>query len=331
LFPTTTIGSFPQSAEVRRARNQYRKGELDAAGYETFIRAQIEHVIRYQEEKGFDVLVHGEFERTDMVEFFAEKMDGILCTDSGWVISYGSRVYRPPIILGNISRPTPMTVPEVAYAQSLTKKPVKGMLTGPVTIIAWSFVNPAVPIGKIAHELALALNREVQDYLAAGIRIIQMDEPAFRERAPVKKRDWPAYFDWAVKAFKAAVFSPPEAQMHTHMCYSAFDEIISEIEKLDADVISIEAARSGGEIVKDFEAVDYRRGVGIGVWDIHSPRAPAPEEMRRAALRALEKLPRESIWINPDCGLKTRKWEEIEAPLTAIPLLAEELRRERGR
>jgi 5-methyltetrahydropteroyltriglutamate--homocysteine methyltransferase len=331
LFPTTTIGSFPQSETVRRTRNQFRKGEMDAAAYRRFIFEQIDQVIRYQEEKGYDVLVHGEFERSDMVEFFAEKLEGILCTEAGWVISYGSRVYRPPIIVGDVSRPAPMTLPEIAYAQSRTKKPVKGMLTGPVTIIAWSFVNPAVPIEKIAWELARALNDEVKDYLSAGIRIIQIDEPAFRERAPVKKRDWPVYFDWAVKAFKTAASSPPEAQIHTHMCYSAFDEIIGEIEKLDADVISIEAARSRGEIVRDFEAIGYRRGIGIGVWDIHSPRSPSAVQMREAALRALEKLPRESIWINPDCGLKTRTWEEIDAPLQAIPRLAGELRLEAGR
>jgi 5-methyltetrahydropteroyltriglutamate--homocysteine methyltransferase len=325
-LPTTTIGSFPQSPEVRKARNQFRKGVMDADAYGQFIREQIDDLIRYQEEKGFDVLVHGEFERTDMVEFFAEKMDGILCTDAGWVISYGSRVYRPPVIVGNISRPAPMTIPEITYAQSLTKKPVKGMLTGPVTIIAWSFVNPDVPLERIAYELALALNHEVQDYLEAGIRIIQIDEPAFRERAPVKRGDWPLYFNWAVKAFRVASESPPEAQIHTHMCYSAFDEIINEIEKLDADVISIEAARSRGDIVKDFEAVGYKRGIGVGVWDIHSPQAPVIDDMRAAARRALEKLPRESIWINPDCGLKTRQWQEIDAPLTAITTLARELR-----
>jgi 5-methyltetrahydropteroyltriglutamate--homocysteine methyltransferase len=326
LFPTTTIGSFPQTEAVRKARNDFRKGTLDAAAYEKFVREQIDDVIRYQEDRGYDVLVHGEFERTDMVEFFAEKLDGILTTDSGWIISYGSRVYRPPVIIGNISRPAPMTLPEIAYAQSRTKKPVKGMLTGPVTIIAWSYVNPAVPIEKIAWELARALNDEVRDYLAAGIRIIQIDEPAFREKAPVKKRDWPAYFNWAVKAFKTAADSPPEAQIHTHMCYSAFDEIMGEIERLDADVISIEAARSRGEIVAAFEAVGYGRGIGVGVWDIHSPQAPLAAEMREAVERALRKLPCENIWVNPDCGLKTRKWEEIDAPLSAIPKLAADLR-----
>ncbi len=328
LFPTTTIGSFPQSDEVRKARNEFRKGRTSAEEFTRFIRDKIGEVIRYQEERGFDVLVHGEFERTDMVEFFAEKLEGVLTTDSGWVISYGSRVYRPPIIRGDVKRTGPMTIPEIAYAQSLTRRPVKGMLTGPVTIIAWSYVNPYLPIERIAYELARALNEEVGDYLAAGIRIVQIDEPAFRERAPVKKRDWPAYFDWAVKAFRVAAQSSPEAQIHTHMCYSAFDEIIGEIDKLDADVISIEAARSGGRIVEAFESIGYARGIGIGVWDIHSPQAPDKERMRAVIERAVEKLPRESVWINPDCGLKTRKWDEIGEPLAAIPELARELREE---
>ncbi|MBN2354392.1 MAG: 5-methyltetrahydropteroyltriglutamate--homocysteine S-methyltransferase [Spirochaetales bacterium] len=328
LFPTTTIGSFPQSDEVRKARNLLHKGETSAEDFRSFIRDKIGEVIRYQEERGFDVLVHGEFERTDMVEFFAEKLEGVLTTDSGWVISYGSRVYRPPIIRGDVKRTGPMTISEIAYAQSLTRRPVKGMLTGPVTIIAWSYVNPYLPIERIAYELARALNDEVRDYLAAGIRIVQIDEPAFRERAPVKKRDWPAYFDWAVKAFRVAAQSSPEAQIHTHMCYSAFNEIIGEIDKLDADVISIEAARSEGRIVEAFESIGYARGIGIGVWDIHSPQAPDKERMRSVIARALEKLPRENVWINPDCGLKTRKWEEIGEPLAAIPELARELREE---
>jgi 5-methyltetrahydropteroyltriglutamate--homocysteine methyltransferase len=331
LFPTTTIGSFPQTEEVRKARNDFRRGALNAGEYEGFIRAKIAETIRYQEERGFDVLVHGEFERSDMVEFFAEKLDGVLTTENGWVVSYGSRVYRPPIIRGDVRRPGPMTLPEITYAQSLTKKPVKGMLTGPVTIIAWSYVNPSLPIARIAHELALALNEEVRDYLAAGIRIIQIDEPAFRERTPVKKRDWSAYFDWAVKAFRVAASSPPEAQIHTHMCYSAFDEIIAEIDRLDADVISIEAARSGGAIVGAFESINYGRGVGVGVWDVHSPHAPDKKKMRAVLERALRRLPDERVWINPDCGLKTRKWEEIGEPLAAIPQLARELRAEAER
>jgi 5-methyltetrahydropteroyltriglutamate--homocysteine methyltransferase len=330
LFPTTTIGSFPQSDEVRKARNDFRKGTLTPEQYQAFIRKKIDEVIGYQEKQGYDVLVHGEFERTDMVEFFAEKLEGVDTTDAGWIISYGSRAYRPPIIRGNVSRPAPMTLEEISYARTLTRKPVKGMLTGPVTIIAWSFVNPYLPIERVAWEIARALNDEVRDYLAAGIRIIQIDEPAFRERAPVKRRDWPAYFDWAVKAFRTAALSPGEAQIHTHMCYSAFDEIIGEIEKLDADVISIEAARSGGAIVEAFEAIGYQRGIGVGVWDIHSPQAPDRDRMRAVIERAARNLPRENIWLNPDCGLKTRKWEEIEAPLAAIPVLAQELRDRKG-
>ncbi|RPJ04923.1 MAG: 5-methyltetrahydropteroyltriglutamate--homocysteine S-methyltransferase, partial [Spirochaetaceae bacterium] len=326
VFPTTTIGSFPQSEDVRKMRNDFRKHRIDSSEYEGFINNKIKEAVRMQEELGYDVLVHGEYERTDMVEYFAEKLSGIHTTENGWIISYGSRCYRPPIIEGNVARLKPMTLEEIKYAQSLTKKPVKGMLTGPVTIIAWSFVNPDIPIQKIAHEIGNALQQEVRDYIKAGIRVIQIDEPAFREKAPVKRAAWPGYFDWAVKAFRVAAFAAPDVQIHTHMCYSDFDEIIAEIERLDADVISIEASRSRGEIIKAFETYKYSRQIGLGVWDIHSPLPPAKESMSDVVSRSIKQIPRENFWINPDCGLKTRKWKEIEAPLTMITEVARELR-----
>ncbi|MBN1524857.1 MAG: 5-methyltetrahydropteroyltriglutamate--homocysteine S-methyltransferase [Spirochaetales bacterium] len=329
LFPTTTIGSYPQTADVRKMRNSFRNNEISEAEYGDFINKKITAVVRQQEEMGYDVLVHGEFERTDMVEYFAEKLEGIYTTQNGWIISYGSRGYRPPIIEGNVKRPTPMTVKEIAFAQSLTKKPMKGMLTGPVTIIAWSFTNPNVPVEKLAHEIADALQEEVKDYINAGIKVIQIDEPAFREKAPIKRADWPAYFDWAVKAFKVAAYAPSDVQIHTHMCYSDFDEIIAEIEKMDADVISVEASRSRGEIIKAFESYKYKRQIGLGVWDIHSPVTPTVEAMKEVVTRSIAQIPAENFWVNPDCGLKTRKWEEIETPLRQIIDVAGDLREQR--
>ncbi len=327
LFPTTTIGSFPQTEEVRRVRLLYRKGNLDAESYEVFIKGEIAKAIEIQEELGLDVFVHGEFERTDMVEFFAEKLEGIATTGNGWIISYGTRCYRPPIIYGDVFRKEPMTVREIAFAQSLTDKPVKGMLTGPVTIIAWSFVREDIPIEEVANQIALVIKDEIKDYEDAGIKIVQIDEPAIREKAPIKKRYWNEYFDWAIKSFRLCCSSAkPETQIQTHMCYSEFSEIIDYIAKMDFDVISIEASRSKGDIIEAFEKVNFDRQIGLGVWDIHSPYVPSVKEMKNVAERALKVIPKENFWINPDCGLKTRRWEEVIPALKNLVRLAEILR-----
>ncbi|MFN3598651.1 MAG: 5-methyltetrahydropteroyltriglutamate--homocysteine S-methyltransferase [Aquificaceae bacterium] len=329
LLPTTTIGSFPQTEEVRKTRTAYNTGKISEEKYKDFIRKQIEDVIRVQEEIGLDVLVHGEFERTDMVEFFAQKMEGIATTKHGWVLSYGSRVYRPPIIYGDVHRPRFMTVEEIAYAQSLTDKPVKGMLTGPVTILNWSFYREDIPKHEIAYQIALALLEEIKDLEKAGIKIIQIDEPAFREGAPLKRRDWKGYFDWAVKAFRLCSKAEPQTQIHTHMCYSEFNEVIEYIYKMDFDVISIEASRSKGEIISAFEAFkDWDRQIGIGVYDIHSPAIPTKEQIRSVLERSMKVLPVELLWVNPDCGLKTRRWEEVVPSLKNMVETAKELREE---
>jgi 5-methyltetrahydropteroyltriglutamate--homocysteine methyltransferase len=311
LFPTTTIGSFPQTKEVRKARADYRKGRSSSEEYREFIRTTIKDNVHTQEEVGLDVLVHGEPERSDMVEFFAERLDGIATTDNGWIISYGTRGYRPPIIYGDVLRPEPMTVEEISYAQSLTDKPVKGMLTGPVTIIAWSFVREDVPRENVAYQIALALQEEVSDYEDADIGMIQIDEPAFRELAPNKRSAWDDYFAWATGAFRLATAKAlPETQIHTHMCYSEFNEIISYIQQMDFDVISIEATRSKGEVIGSFEEADFDRQIGIGVYDIHSPAVPEESEIGEVIRRSTQVIPKENFWINPDCGLKTRAWEE---------------------
>ncbi|RLJ70815.1 methionine synthase (B12-independent) [Hydrogenivirga caldilitoris] len=329
LFPTTTIGSYPQTEEVRKMRTAYRTGKISEQEYKEFIKKQIEHVIAFQEEVGLDVLVHGEFERTDMVEFFAFKLDGVATTNHGWVLSYGSRVYRPPIIYGDVSRPKPMTLEEITYAQSLTQKPVKGMLTGPVTILNWSYYREDVPKSEIAYQIALALLDEVKDLENAGIKIIQIDEPAFREGVPLKKKDWQEYFSWAVKAFRLCSRAKSETQIHTHMCYSEFNEIIEYIYQMDFDVISIEASRSKGEIIEAFERFrGWDRQIGIGVYDIHSPAVPTKEEMKLVMERAMRVLPKELLWVNPDCGLKTRRWEEVEPALKNMVEMAQELRQE---
>ncbi|MDK2862004.1 MAG: 5-methyltetrahydropteroyltriglutamate--homocysteine methyltransferase [Thermodesulfobacterium sp.] len=329
IFPTTTIGSFPQTEEVRRMRAKFNKREISLDEYKDFIRQKIAEVIKLQEELGLDVLVHGEFERTDMVEFFAQKLEGIATTKEGWVLSYGSRVYRPPIIYGDVWRKEPMTLEEITYAQSLTQKPVKGMLTGPVTILNWSYYREDLPKEQIAYQIALALLDEVKDLEKAGIKIIQIDEPAFREGAPIKRKDWDSYFTWAVKAFRLCAKALPETQIHTHMCYSEFNEIISYIAEMDFDVISIEASRSKGEIIEAFETFSgWDRQVGLGVYDIHSPAIPDKEEMKAIVKRALKILPKELLWINPDCGLKTRKWEEVIPALKNMVEVAQELRQE---
>ncbi len=331
LFPTTTIGSFPQTEDVRKMRTAYRTGKISEEEYKKFIKEKIKYAIEVQEEIGLDVLVHGEFERSDMVEYFAIKMDGIATTKHGWVLSYGSRVYRPPIIYGDVSRPKPMTLEEITYAQSLTSKPVKGMLTGPVTILNWSYYREDIPKREIAYQIALALLDEVKDLEKAGIKVIQIDEPAFREGAPLKKKDWEEYFDWAIKAFRLCSRAKPETQIHTHMCYSEFNEIIEYIYEMDFDVISIEASRSKGEIIEVFEKFKgWDRQIGIGVYDIHSPAIPTKEEMKAIMERAMRVLPKELLWVNPDCGLKTRRWEEVIPALKNMVDMARELRQEVG-
>ncbi|MBI3601344.1 MAG: 5-methyltetrahydropteroyltriglutamate--homocysteine S-methyltransferase [Candidatus Omnitrophica bacterium] len=328
-FPTTTIGSFPQTPEVRKYRADYRAGRITEQEYNAFVQREIRQLMKFQEEQGLDVPVHGEFERTDMVEFFAEQLDGVATTANGWIISYGTRAYRPPIIFGDISRPRPMTVKEIVYAQSLTNKPVKGMLTGAVTIIAWSFVREDIPIKDVAYQISLALRDEIHDYEKAGIKIVQVDEPAIRERAPIKRGDWPKYFDWAIKSFRLATNTAPETQIHTHMCYSEFGEIIKQIDAMDFDVISIESTRSRGDIIKNFERIDFKKQIGLGVWDIHSPAIPTVEQMKQVAQRALRVIPKRNFWINPDCGLKTRGWPETEASLKNLVTLASQLRHQK--
>jgi 5-methyltetrahydropteroyltriglutamate--homocysteine methyltransferase len=325
-FPTTTIGSFPQTMEVRKKRADFKSGKISEKEYKVFIKEKIADLIRLQEGLGLDVLVHGEFERTDMVEFFAQKLDGIATTKNGWIISYGTRGYRPPIIYGDISRPQPITIEEIAFAQSLTEKPIKGMFTGPVTIIAWSFVRDDVPIYEVSYQIALCLQDEIKDYEREGIKIVQIDEPAFREKAPIKKRNWDRYFEWAVKSFNLTSQSKPETQIHTHMCYSEFGEIIEYILKMDFDVITIEASRSKGDIVSHFEKLKFNRQIGLGVWDIHSPVVPGIESMAEIVKRASKAFPEENFWINPDCGLKTRDWRETKSALKNLVELAKKMR-----
>lgn len=315
-FPTTTIGSFPQTEDLRALRKAYREGKLPEAEYKARIREKIAEVIRYQEEIGLDVLVHGEFERSDMVEFFAERLEGFAITEQGWVLSYGSRVYRAPIIYGDVWRPAPMTVEEIAYAQSLTNKPVKGMLTGPVTILNWSYAPPNKSKEEVAYEIALAIYDEVKDLEAAGIRVIQIDEPAFREGAPLKKKDWPEYFRWAVRAFRLAARALPQTQIHSHMCYSEFESILPYIWEMDFDVVSIEASRSKGTLVEEFQRFpQWDRQIGLGVYDIHSPAVPSVEAIASVIEAARRVLPDSLLWVNPDCGLKTRRWEEVTPAL----------------
>ncbi len=311
VFPTTTIGSFPQTPEARKKRKQFKTGEINKKEYKDYIKSEIKTLIKFQEKIGLDVLVHGEFERSDMVEFFAEKLNGIATTQEGWILSYGTRGYRPPIIFGDISRPEPMTTEEILYAQSLTDKPVKGMLTGPVTIIAWSYPRIDIPLKETAFQIALCLQDEINDYKKGGIKIVQIDEPAFKEKAPIKENKWEAYFNWAIKSFKLATSIAPEIQIHTHMCYSKFGNILKYILQMDFDVISIETSRSNAGITDDFKNIKFNRQIGLGVWDIHSPVVPSIDNMSLIIEKVLTTIPKENLWINPDCGLKTRKWEEI--------------------
>ncbi|MFI2279779.1 5-methyltetrahydropteroyltriglutamate--homocysteine S-methyltransferase [Nocardia beijingensis] len=315
-LPTTTIGSYPQTSAIRLARAALRKGEIDRAEYVRRMRAEIADVIALQEELGLDVLVHGEPERNDMVQYFAEQLDGFATTEQGWVQSYGTRCVRPPILFGDVVRRAPMTVEWIGYAQSLTGKPVKGMLTGPVTILAWSFVRDDQPLDESARQVALAIREETVDLEAAGIRIIQVDEPALRELLPLRAADQPGYLEWSVRAFRLATSGVSDAtQIHTHLCYSEFGEVIDAIAGLDADVTSIEAARSHMEVLDDLNAAGFDLGVGPGVYDIHSPRVPSVDEITASLRAALKAVPAERLWVNPDCGLKTRGRAEVEASL----------------
>jgi len=327
LFPTTTIGSFPQTADVRAARKKLHDGKLTSQEYEAFIADQIARTLKLQEELGLDVLVHGEFERNDMVEYFGEQLQGFAFTEHGWVQSYGSRYVKPPIIYGDVSRPRAMTVRWSTFAQSKTSKPVKGMLTGPVTILQWSFVRDDQPRAVTARQLALAIRDEVKDLEAAGIRVIQIDEPALREGMPLRRAEWAGYLEWAVDAFRLATAGVTDAtQIHTHMCYSEFNDVIRVIEKMDADVISIENARSGSELLEGFKEYRYPNEIGPGVYDIHSPRVPATQEIVAALTRMREVLDDRQIWVNPDCGLKTRGWEETLRSLRNMVQAARQLR-----
>lgn len=327
LLPTTTIGSFPQTPAIRQARAAYRRGELRALEYLERMRAETASVVRKQEELGLDVLVHGEVERNDMVEHFADKLWGYALTESGWVQNYGSQCVKPPIIYGDVYRPEAMIVDNACHAQSLTDRLVKGVLTGPVTLLEWSFVRDDQPRETTALQLALVIRDEVVDLEKAGIRIIQIDEPAFREGLPLRRADWPAYLDWATRAFRIAAGGVSDAtQIHTHMCYSEFNDILPSIAALDADVITIETSRSSMELLDGFGEFDYPNGIGPGVYDTHSSRVPSVEAMQRLLERACEVIPAERLWVNPDCGLKTRGWPETEAALTNMVQAAKALR-----
>jgi len=326
-FPTTTIGSFPQTAEIRKARAAHAKGALSDADYDTFLRNETAAAIRWQEEIGIDVLVHGEFERNDMVQYFGEQLAGFAFTKHGWVQSYGSRCVRPPILFGDVSRPRPMTVDWWRYAQSLTTKPMKGMLTGPVTILNWSFVRDDMPRSQACSQVALAIRDEVTDLEKAGAKLIQIDEAALREGLPLRRAGWKHYLDWAVECFRLCSSGVrDETQIHTHMCYSEFNDIIDSIGAMDADVISIETSRSKMELLDAFATYQYPNEIGPGVYDIHSPRVPNVEEMAALLEKAKERLSSDQIWVNPDCGLKTRKWDEVRPALVNMVMAAHEMR-----
>lgn len=327
LLPTTTIGSLPQTPEVRRTRTKWRKGEITNQEYETFVKSQIKKWIEIQEDLDIDVLVHGEFERNDMVEYFGEKLGGFSVTEYGWVQSYGSRCVKPPLIYGDVTWDGPMTVKESVYAQSLTNRPVKGMLTGPVTILNWSFAHDAATDEEIMNQIALALQKEVAALQDAGIKIIQVDEPALREGLPLDPAKWDNYLEAASYAFRLATATAhADTQIHTHMCYSQFEDIFEAIDALDADVISIETSRSHGELVSTFEESTYKKEIGLGVYDIHSPRIPAKEEIKSNINRALQTIPATQFWVNPDCGLKTRKETETIEALKVMVQAAKEAR-----
>lgn len=327
LFPTTTIGSFPQTTEVRSWRAKFKKGELNQQQYDDLLQKETEETIRFQEETGIDVLVHGEFERNDMVEYFGEQLDGFTFTKNGWVQSYGGRCVKPPVIYGDVSRPNPMTVKWAEFAQSLTSKWVKGMLTGPVTILQWSFVRNDQPRSETCTQIALAIRDEVVDLENAGIKIIQIDEPAIREGLPLRKEDWATYLDWAVKAFRISASGvKDDTQIHTHMCYSEFNDIIQNIADMDADVITIECSRSQMELLDAFADFNYPNEIGPGVYDIHSPRVPSSTEMVRLLEKASAVIPVDQLWVNPDCGLKTRHWDETKKALIEMVAAAQQMR-----
>ncbi|MBQ0827114.1 5-methyltetrahydropteroyltriglutamate--homocysteine S-methyltransferase [Streptomyces tagetis] len=329
LLPTTTIGSFPQTAELRTTRADLRAGRIDGAGYEERMRTEVREVISFQEKAGLDVLVHGEPERNDMVQYFAEQLTGYLATRNGWVQSYGTRYVRPPVLAGDIARPEPMTVAWTTYAQSLTGRPVKGMLTGPVTMLAWSFVRDDQPLGETARQVALALRDEVADLEAAGTSVIQVDEPALRETLPLRAAGHPGYLAWATEAFRLTTSGVrPDTQIHTHMCYAEFGDVVQAIDDLDADVISLEAARSHMQVARELAAHGYPREAGPGVYDIHSPRVPDTEEVAALLRTGLEAIPAERLWVNPDCGLKTRGWPETRASLEHLVAAARTVREE---
>lgn len=329
LFPTTTIGSFPQTTAIRQSRLLYRRGELDEKSYQRDMQQQIEYAIAEQEKVGLDVLVHGEAERNDMVEYFGEQLDGYAFTRFGWVQSYGSRCVKPPVIFGDVERPKAMTVEWIAYAQSLTDKPVKGMLTGPVTMLNWSFVRDDQPRSQTCLQLALAIRDEVLDLEQQGVSIIQIDEAALREGLPLRRSDWQQYLEWAVNCFRISANGvSDETQIHTHMCYSEFNDIIESIAAMDADVITIETSRSDMELLDVFNAYDYPNEIGPGVYDIHSPNIPAVAQIRQLMEKAAERIPPERLWVNPDCGLKTRQWSEVKPALAAMVQAAGELRQD---
>jgi 5-methyltetrahydropteroyltriglutamate--homocysteine methyltransferase len=327
LLPTTTIGSFPQTAAVRKARADLGKGTISIKEYESFLKEEIKRTVQFQEAIGLDVLVHGEFERNDMVQYFGEKLSGFAFTKHGWVQSFGSRYVRPPIIFGDVARPEAMTVEWTAYAQSLTERPMKGMLTGPVTIMLWSFIRDDQPLAETCKQIAYAIRHEVTDLEAAGTRVIQIDEPALREGLPIQRKGWDAYLDWAVKCFRIASSSVrDETQIHTHMCYAEFNDIIDAIIALDTDVISVEASRSKMELLNAFKLMAYPNEIGPGVYDIHSPNIPSQAEMEALLEKALEVIPPDRLWVNPDCGLKTRRWEEVEPSLKNMTAAAAAVR-----
>ncbi|OYP36090.1 5-methyltetrahydropteroyltriglutamate--homocysteine S-methyltransferase [Rhodopirellula sp. MGV] len=329
LFPTTTIGSFPQTAGIRRIRRQFKSGDMDDSTYRSRIKIEIKECIRLQEELGLDVLVHGEAERNDMVEYFGELLRGFAFSENGWVQSYGSRCVKPPILFGDVSRPEPMTVGWIRYAQSLTDKPMKGMLTGPVTILNWSFVRDDQPRGQTCKQIALAIREETLDLERAGIQIIQIDEAALREGLPLRRTEWDRYLEWAIESFRIAANGVCDAtQIHTHMCYSEFNDIFESISRLDADVITIETSRSDMELLDVFDQFRYPNEIGPGVYDIHSPNIPRQDQIVDLMNKAAAQIPIGRLWVNPDCGLKTRQWDEVLPSLTNLVAAAKQLRKE---
>ncbi len=329
LFPTTTIGSFPQTAEIRHARSQFKKGMIDEVSYQKIMYREIEFAVHEQEKLGLDVLVHGEAERNDMVEYFAEQLEGYVVSQFGWVQSYGSRCVKPPILYGDIRRPRSMTVDWIKYAQSLTKEHMKGMLTGPVTMLNWSFVRDDQSRTNTCYQLALEIHKEVLDLEQSGIRIIQIDEAALREGLPLRQSQWASYLDWAVESFRMTVSGvQDETQIHTHMCYSEFNDIIASIAAMDADVITIETSRSQMDLLGAFESFNYPNDIGPGVYDIHSPNIPSEDQVVLLMQKAAQQIPVERLWVNPDCGLKTRHWKEVIPALRNMVEAAHQLRQQ---